>query len=106
MVVGCLHEVGQWVDVDRIADRLRVAPVGELLWKMNPSSSASSVIAHQSNCVRSEIYRECLKRTRQCVCGKKARLPGCARPKPSHVTPFFAIDEHAVAVEGEEALMH
>ncbi|MBN9520115.1 hypothetical protein J0H58_16575 [bacterium] len=28
------------------------------------------------------ICRECLKCPKHCECGKRARLPGCARPRP------------------------
>jgi hypothetical protein len=37
------------------------------------------------NCVRPGICRERLKCSRHCECGKKARLPGCARLKQPDV---------------------
>ena len=45
------------------------------------------VLPMNCNCTRPGVCRECLKCSKHCECGKRARLPGCARPRAPGPTP-------------------
>ena len=45
-----------------------------------------NVLPMNCSCPRPGVCRQCLLCSRHCQCGKRARLPGSAKPKPPSVT--------------------